>query len=396
MAQLDLTQKWPPPTEQEAAAIAALADGGHRNLQITQGYHDFTVALAHVLGAENVSWCAYATWASRTAGVFIRQENVDALIRRYLEDADYIQDELRWLRRVLRWIGRETVLSDLLLMQILHTVTDGVSAHVAAGNVKVYAELAPLYRRFLDLLGSTPTYEASALEDFRTAITPGAVADGGQDMLNSAFGCYYQARFETSAKAKAELMLLANVLVGYHEQTRLQDAIVGSMDAPLDEEVERVMLARVGAVLAATAPAFVASLLGRLWRNRLRHLAARMADDWRRITTRALMTLDLPGETLYLGRDVPPTAAGLFPPALTTIANPELAALLAQVDRTPDSVAGSATRDWGSLADRMNFIADFFRSRQQEMTLYQQPFTDEQVAIIQRDGNPDGLRPQRG
>lgn len=389
MTQPDLTQKWPPPTEQAAAAIAALADGGQRNLRITQSYHDLTVALAHVLGAENVTWCAYATWASKTAGVFIRQENVDALIRRYLADADYIQDELRWLRRVVRWIGRETVLSDLLLIQILHTVTDGISAHVAAGNVKVFAELAPLYRRFLDRLAPGQAHDAQALEEFLAILKPGATAEGGQDMLITAFSRYYQAMFEPNPKARAGLILLANVLVGYHEQTRLQDAIVGSMDAPVDEEVERVMLARVGAVLAATTPAFVASLLGRLWRNRLRNLAARMADDWRRITTRALMTLELPGETLYLGRDVPPTAAGMFPPALATIGNAELATLLAQVDRTPDSVASSAARDWGSLADRMNFIADFFRSRQQEMTLYAQPFTDEQVAVIQRGGIPD-------
>jgi hypothetical protein len=390
MTQLDLTQKWPPPTEQEAVAIAALADGGQRNLQITQGYHDLAIALASVLGAENVSWCAYATWASKTAGVFIRQENVDALIRRYLDDAEYIQDELRGLRRALRWIGRESVLSQLLLIQVLHTATDQVSAYVAAGNVKVYAELAPLYRRFLDRLGHTPTYDEQALAEFQATLAPGSTADGGQDLLRTAFSRYYQARFEPDPKAKAELMLLANVLAGFHEQTRLQDAIAGSMNAPLDEEVEQVMLARVGAVLATAAPALVGQVLGWLWRNRLRRLAVRMADDWRRITTQALMNLELPNETLYLGRDVPPTPAGAFPPALATAENPELAALLAQVDRTPDRLAGSAARDWSSLADRMNFIADFFRSRQQEMALYAQPFTDEQVAAIRRGGRPNG------
>src|ERR1700735_1101719 len=83
------TQKWPPITEAEASAIAALTDPAYRNLKITQAYHDLKIALAHQFGPKNVTWCAYATWASKTAGSFIRAEEVPGLVREYLTKADH-------------------------------------------------------------------------------------------------------------------------------------------------------------------------------------------------------------------------------------------------------------------------------------------------------------------
>ena len=47
-----------------------------RNLLITQYYHDLSVSLRPRLGAEHANWCTFATWASRTAGRFIRDEEV--------------------------------------------------------------------------------------------------------------------------------------------------------------------------------------------------------------------------------------------------------------------------------------------------------------------------------
>lgn len=79
------------------------------------------------------------------------------------------------------------------------------------------------------------------------------------------------------------------------------------------------------------------------------------------------MTTELPGRSAPLGRDVPRLADGaMFPAELQTLELPALRALLARLDRTPDTARGSAARDWHELGDRMNYIVDLFRSRQQE------------------------------
>ena len=41
-----------------------------RNLLITQTYADLSNELAEMLGRENLNWCTFATWASKTAGRF--------------------------------------------------------------------------------------------------------------------------------------------------------------------------------------------------------------------------------------------------------------------------------------------------------------------------------------
>jgi hypothetical protein len=116
-----------------------------------------------------------------------------------------------------------------------------------------------------------------------------------------------------------------------------------------------------------------------------------IASDWRTIMTRWFMTIKLPAETLRLGQDVPHLETGsMFPAELCQIQHPDLLALLQELDSTLDSSRGSAANDWGCLRDRMNYLVDFFRSRQQDGRLYQQPFCNAQVAIIRVGGIPPG------
>ena len=53
--------------------------------------------------------------------------------------------------------------------------------------------------------------------------------------------------------------------------------------------------------------------------------------------------------------------------------SPETAALLAGLDATPDSLQGSGAHDWTSFPERMHFIADLFRSRQDDLRLFERP-----------------------
>ena len=66
-----------------------------RNLLITQCYHDLSEELGRVLGARNVNWCSYATWASKTAGRFIRNEEIPGMFRKLLDDSRVSQKRAR-------------------------------------------------------------------------------------------------------------------------------------------------------------------------------------------------------------------------------------------------------------------------------------------------------------
>jgi hypothetical protein len=380
------------PGTAEVEAIAALPDPVQRNLQITLAYHDLNHALATRLGHKNGNWCAYTTWASKTAGAFIRGERSSISVQAYLENADYVKQGLGRLNQALARFNQTIALKPAFLAAVIDQVTNEVAAHIGHGNRIVFAEMAPFFTRFLEAFAGSATYDEVELARFLAShFTPGPLSDGGQDMLIAAFTHYYEAMFCPHAKARAELMLLANLYIGYHEQTRLQEVIAGAMNAPLELKLETAPVDATHRWLKANLPPSITTLIWPIWQKRLRLLMRRIAADWRTIMTRRFMTIKLPTETLRLGSDVPRLETGeMFPAELRRLQHPALLALLQELDNTPDTSHGSAAKDWGSLRDRMNFLVDFFRSRQQDGRLYQQPFCDAQVAVIRAGGIPPG------
>lgn len=330
------------PDAPRIADICAMADPAQRNLWITYTYHRLEVALAARLGGDDVSWCAYGTWASKSAGRFIRGE--------------VVLDVLRPLFARSAALGR-----------IVARIDADVRARIGRGNLMVFAELAPLFRALLDVLDLPASRRAEAAERAFAGLLPGTTAEGGQELLQRAFAAYVAAAATTDVKARAEQILLANTLIGYHEQIRLQPTIAAALSAPLAVLVE-----------AEAAP-----LRGAL--------AGRLGGLARTLLTRWMMRIELPEGALALGRDVPATRDGrMFPAALVQIEHPELRAVLDAIDRTPDTTAGSAADDWAELADRMNFIVDLFRSRQRDASLRRPPFSPEQITALCQGARPDG------
>jgi hypothetical protein len=186
-------------------------------------------------------------------------------------------------------------------------------------------------------------------------------------------------------------MLLANLAIGWHEQTRLQPQIAEALDAPFEEPVKlrrdllRDLLSlQIGLafrLLLELVPGRATSL-----KNVLDDLDRHVKQIAHEAITERLMTLILPGEVLSLGRDVP----GTFPSDLETIDNPDLRALLGRIDPTPDTTRGSGADDWSILGERIHFIADLFRVYQERPTLLSDPFTAEQMAVIKSGGRPAG------
>ena len=91
----------------------------------------------------------------------------------------------------------------------------------ARGNKKVFEEIGREFARFFSTCLNDATFDADKISRFCNELRPGDPPDG-QGYLRHAFTCYYQSFFESDAKKCAELLLLANIDIGFHEQTRLQ------------------------------------------------------------------------------------------------------------------------------------------------------------------------------
>ncbi|TSC32668.1 hypothetical protein [Corallococcus sp. Z5C101001] len=378
-----LPRPWLPPTYAEVEAIVRMQDAALRNLHITQAYHVLKLAFTAVLGDVDVSWCGFATWASKTAGTFIRKDMVSALERNLLARAEDLMRTLgvTQARLLVSW-GLPSAVS-AVLSRVMEPVVDGMAKQVAIGNLIVFEDLGPLYVAMLEHFTGPGGMGPAALARVVSRLKPGPLETGGQDLLIQAARAYQDALRVARPKDRAERVFLANALVGYHEQTRLQGPIVGALGAPLKALflVNLLELFRTRAsglpepwLLAAFTP-----------------LAEQLERCWRELMTRELMTLELPDRTLRLGEDIPAlTPSADFPRDLLRLEHPELLRLMKRLDRTPDDTAGSAARDWGALSDRMNLVVDLFRSRQQDRGLYQAPFTPSQVEAFQHGRMPHG------
>ncbi len=383
-----------PPTIAEVGAIAALADPVVRNLQITQCYHELATAVSTLTG-PGANWCAVATWASRQAGQSIRKEDlargVEDLIGSSVDAAQAAQELAADGAQLPGEGARSLAGAVVALWQAINPASafQRSSDAVARGNRKVFEEIGYEFARFLALFVVGQPDEAQ-LAAFCGDLRAGEPPDG-QRWLCQAFIHYYEALVEPDAQARAELLLLANLEIGFHEQTRLQPEIVAALNAPIYDpaDLRRRLLVELFPFPTDRVRLALLRLLGRagpLFRAR-----DRFAEELQRlghlVITEQLMTLRLPGgRVLRLGQDLPAD----FPQPLKHTTNPDLQALLSKVDPTPDSLNATGAQDWGRLSDRMHFIADLFRAYHLDATLFDPPFTADQVAAIKTGHLPAG------
>jgi hypothetical protein len=372
--------------------IARNPDGALRNLLITQRYHDLSLALAETISSTNVNWSTFASWASKTAGQSIRNEEVPKFVVEIVADAD--DDVMHPFGRIGAAVHSIIPTSGFHVSFLLAPISETlgtVSTSIAAGNLKVYAELAPQFVRFVQTFRGNAAPTDAQLADWIAPLNPApATEPGGQALLRTAFTAYVEAIRAKDPIEQARFALLGNCLIGQHEQTRLQPQIAEAMDAPIDDVLKKHLHLSLGT--AATGGIF--DQLVTVVEEPLGMLTDVVQDMWERIATRYLMSLALPGgAALPLGRNIPKDAAAqdYLPIALQNITAPsDLMALLTMYDRARGvSDIGSASVDWRLLDDRMNFIVNLFRSRQDDDELFVQPFNDAQRAAFEAGTMPD-------
>ncbi len=382
------------PSVTETDQIAALSDPVQRNLLITQCYFELSSAVVQRTGPR-ANWCTFATWASKQAGQTIRQEDLARALEHALLDDPGAQQSIDALMKVIQ-LGSSRHSPDAI-RQLLRDAIDPraamerAGAEVGRGNQKVFAEIGREFARFAAECLDDQIFETSKIDRFCAGLRPGDPPDG-QQYLQQAFQSIYRALFAPDDKKRAEAMLLANLLIGFHEQTRLQPEIAAALEASVvdpstfSRRLIAVLFPYRGWIIYTGW--WILRQLGRptdldqainFFFDGLRHRA-------RLFLTKHLMELTIGHQRLRLSEDL---HTG-FPEILQDLTLPELLALLQRIDPSPDSTRDSGAVDWADLPDRMHFIADLFRSYQETPAILDPPFSLQQVSAMKAGQMPAG------
>jgi len=382
------------PSVAEIDRVAGMADPIIRNLQITQSYHELSATLAERTGLC-ANWCAFATWASKQAGQTIRREDLARTLQAALDQEPEVEQAVMKIVAVAQRLGTKHAaekIKRLTSATLTRTAIDRVSDNVGKGNKKVFEEIGREFARFNSTCLQDLAFDANKIQSFCQELRPGLPPDG-QQYLRQALTRYYQALFVADAKKRAELLLLANLEIGFHEQTRLQPEIAAALNAALVDAsefrnhlIETIFPDRG---VFGRLRFFAMRLFGKLTHfdaaiDSLVNIARRPI---RFVITEHLMTLTFPPNVrLRLGHDL--TAA--FPDSLKQIENADLLALLKQIDPTPDSLRDTGAVDWADLLDRLHFIVDLFRCYHESANLLEAPFSADQVMALKAGTVPAG------
>ncbi len=377
------------PTVADVARIAAMRDRVLRNLEITECYAQLSQAMRARTGGD-ANWCTFATWASRQAGATIRGEDLlDGFRRRVGAAAGLLAP---W-QAINRWLLRKGLFApESKLGRIvaeIHTPFDGFehsSEQVAVGNRKVFAEIAHEFARFLATVPADAAIGGEAFREFAAGLTAGPPPDG-QDFLRDAFSSYQQQRHETDPTTRAALLLLANLKIGLHEQTRLQPQIAAAVDTPVTTAEELGL--RVLLVLFPRALQWPHLLL-----RPVRATVDGIAKGIRRAAvmltraavTESMMVLGLPHTVLALGRNLDAP----IPATFVAVSQPMLRRFLEEHDLCGDGAGDCGATDWCDLPQRMHYILHLFRAFAHEHTLFARPFSAEEVAQFRAGVVPEG------
>jgi hypothetical protein len=381
------------PTVEDVARIADISDPVICNLNITQGYYELSQAMSNYTDG-NPNWCTFAVWASKQAGQSIRKEDLVRTFENFFHNSPEITLLLNTISQhsgIIKNLPEVKAISSFVVKTLN---PDAVFTHsaktVAEGNKIVFSEIGGEFARFLSVFKTEQDFTEENISKFCSTFKPGNPPEG-QQMLKDAFTTYFESRKQTDEKVKAEMILYSNLLIGYHEQTRLQPKILEALDAAIQNEdlLRKNILKHLLPGFWIRLRYYISKFLQR--KMPLDETIDRLLDlaklKIRETITDCMMTLFIPAsELLKLGEDL----RHRFPERLTHISDQSLNALLTKIDPTPDSLKESGAKDWGDLSDRIHFIADLFRAYFEHKQLYNQPFTSEQVKVLKEGKRPEG------
>jgi hypothetical protein len=294
-----------------------------------------------------------------------------------------------------------------------------IARNIASGQAAIYAEIAPALTALLEVTlpalrnagGAEPDWPGAwerlaerlvtTSEDLNAqrtgAIKP--VERSDVTVLQRGLAPYFEVlRTGLSAadpnnaadrkrrKERAELILLGNLRLVAYEQRRLQKLLEKNLwYVP---QALRVKLA----MRWLGRPTLISSTLTRAYPYVERHLGV-LDEAFQIAATRYVYSLTLGNEELLFGVDLPPpppahpllrdeqpaadqqryAKGDFFPYDLQVIESDELWAEWHRHDRSSGEGRRTAVDNWLRYPERLNFIANVFRSRQQLTALYGRP-----------------------
>jgi hypothetical protein len=381
------------PTITDVERISGIPDPVIRNLNITQCYYELSKAMEELVGI-NPSWCTFAVWASKQAGQSIRREDINRTFEYYFSHSP----EIKSILKNISLVGSLKNLPDIqnIIDSIIHVsnvdrIFEASATAVANGNRKVFEEIGREFARFLSIFRSENDFTQEKINEYCAVLKSGDPPDG-QRLLREAFIGYCEAKFISDPKIKAEIVHYANLLIGYHEQTRLQPEIVEAMTAPLEntDDLRYKIFKQLLPGVWLQIRYFLSRTFGIKFAldNLLDQVIELAEKHVREVITRFMMSLYIPGcPVLRLGENL----NRAFPAPLFQISNDKLKELLLKVDPTPDDLKESGAKDWGNFEDRIHFIADFFRCFYGYPALFDSPFSEDQVKILKQGKRPSGI-----
>jgi len=336
---------------QTVTTIAAMPAEPVRNGLVTQTYHQLALGMGEVLGTKGANWFHFATWASFTVGRIVTGATMPEPLRLLL--VGHARELGRGGRR-------------LPLLGPLEATAAKVANELSEGNITVFGEMAAAGVAFVAAHTSRTAAQRGAAREELDRITAAAPPVLGKPRLAMGLEAYAAAVAETDRSRHAQLVLAGSIDFGAEEQFRL------------DPYVAAGMCAGISVAFQPLAQGLQSSPLGRVpsLKRFGREIAAISDRAWDELMTRSFMVVDVAGERLRLGHDVPPfPGQALIAPPFAHPSEPELVEVIAAFDRTHGTGRHDASVDWANLRDRMDWICWFFLSRQLDPRLSLPPFT---------------------
>lgn len=315
-----------------------------------------------VLAADlDANWCTFATWSSRTIGESISNDPQPGSLGTMTGPFLFV--------RPVRWMAARLLTRD----------HGAIYRSLAAGNRFVFLEIGVAVARFLDQFDApvAGTSEAdtrpsrelqwerywSGIEGMLEELghlDPSWVATTPPDRSNLQLGLrrYFDAMHERDRRTRAQLVLAGNLAVSAYEQQRVDGYLAVSLSMFPSRALRQLIRRRTGTFrsLLRRAPSALYSMA----------------------LTLGLLELETGDELLRVGRELPwrPSHPGgaLFPADLDVIEDPCAQALLTIYDCSEGDRKRTRAHNWIWFADRMNYITNLMRSRQQHPGLFRRPF----------------------
>jgi hypothetical protein len=328
------------------------------NLKVTHTHYLLSIALQEVLGPESgANFHTWAVWGSRKAGVTIREEGLDRALREVTILAFCAGLLTGFFLGVVLWHWLPGWVVPCLSLvgagcgtwtgrQWLTSGRRRAAGLMLAGNRTVLEDIGAQTARFVTWFRESDSHEPDSFARFLEGFRQGETERGGQDLLRRAFRQYYRAALASDQDDKRQRTYFANCLAILHEHIRLQPFISGSL------------------------PWIV-----------------------RRCVTSKLMRYDVGPLRLAVGDDVPCLDGLDYPASLQTLTDPELVTFvdrLNSLDTGGNDLAGTRTRDWTRLPQRMKYIVNLFRALHLHPDVLTAPYSPEQFQQIRAGQIPVG------